>query len=205
MNIVFLDIKSASIAAEQRIIRKARRAKIKHARWQTSQDQHHHWISRSYGLAYAMETHDKFDLRRKARDTHLARAFIRGQAYREVEQDPHWMRADWCGAGYKPDAGKIAAMVVRYGTDEQRKHSVETLTIVIKAWFTVARQLTNRAPKPKKVKEKIVYSELHKAILRRAARNHLTPAEQLDKDREMLGATVLGPIYDEMRLKLTDD
>lgn len=85
---VFLKVKVKSLAAEARIIRR----------------EEHRWPGDSPTRA-SLQGHRRNDVRREARHSYLALAYLRGRAYREVEQTCH----------RDPDWEAVARMIKKYG------------------------------------------------------------------------------------------
>lgn len=81
-----------SLAAEARIIRRLEQ------RLSRPGDHPSAW--------YLIQGHRRGEIRREARATHLARAFLRGQPYRQLEQKCH----------ERPDIKRVHALARKYGS-----------------------------------------------------------------------------------------
>lgn len=85
-----LKVKALSLAAEARIIRQQTRKSVQH---------------KDFDAANRLHLHRVGIVRSVARDTHLARAYLKGMPYQRVEQKAHTT----------PNLKAIATMVSKYG------------------------------------------------------------------------------------------
>lgn len=110
-----LKIKAMSLAEEARIIRREECiAKDRGER----------------GLYERLNWHRRYPVRREARHTHLARAYLKGVPYRAVERKAH----------EAPSIRKIADMVRRYGSQKlDVAQAAEEIPKQIKAWLKAAQ------------------------------------------------------------------
>lgn len=105
-----LKIKIKSLAEESRIIRADERKHLYAAREAEKANRPTYQQDRdAYGR---LRLHRVFDVRIEQRATLIAYGYLRGIAYRQIEQTPHWLKPPYCRAG--PDWAKITAMIVKY-------------------------------------------------------------------------------------------
>lgn len=100
-----LKIKANTLAAEARIIRKNEKRLRKFNQLHMAQKRNYHWADSARESLYR---HRIDVVRPEARATHLARAYLKGSAYRSVEQSTRQPVADAL-------IDKINAMVRKYG------------------------------------------------------------------------------------------
>ena len=105
-----LKIKAKSLAAEAKIIRKEERKALGYARFlnRGNGDAAGNLPAAFYSSYNNLRDHRRLVVRRQARLSHLARAIIKGQAYKVVEQPASFYLTS-------SDRIKIAEMVSRYG------------------------------------------------------------------------------------------
>lgn len=106
----YLDVKFAALSAEARVIRRLERKYRDRARRLRAQGKD---AERPSFLNRHMHQHRVDVVRRAARHTHLARMFLRGRRYEEVEQK---VRPD----RYRPDFCKVEELVAKYGEGDRR-------------------------------------------------------------------------------------
>ena len=114
-----LKIKSKHLALEPQIIRKEE-AKLKKRMKHHRSDDTVSSMSLEWKL-HSLTNHRKINVRNEARATHLARAFIAGKPYSYAEA--HTRRKEWSHECYYLMfiVPRVVAMVLRYGSGEQRK------------------------------------------------------------------------------------
>lgn len=81
---VELKIKSKTLAVEAGYIRREERKTLRNARWQAEHQEAEN-SAMSYRQYLRLQDHRTKVLRPEARATHLARAFLKGTPYRQVE------------------------------------------------------------------------------------------------------------------------
>jgi len=145
--LAYLKIKIKSLAAEAQIIRHSELGFKRAFRHPKNTDPNAK--STYLGLRY----HRTFDVRREARASLLAYAFLRGRKYRDVEEHCHEEPSN-------PVYSKVLNMVLRYGHEVQRFHNLKPteLKALLTDWFADAEM----TPRPeKKVREKVPYVRIH--------------------------------------------
>ncbi len=120
-----LKIKIKSLAAEATIIRGDERKHLNAAREAEKANRpakldafgrKPYQISRdTYG---SLRHHRVFDIRIEQRATLIAYGYLRGRAYRQIEQSPHWLKAPYCRPG--PDWARVTAMIVKYAGGDKK-------------------------------------------------------------------------------------
>lgn len=98
MKFVELKVRQCSLAEEAKVIRRLERKLRKKQRAVGDQ----HWHSR-----LSIKEHRKTVVRQAARCTHLARGYLSGRPYREIEQKVR--------PGNEPDWNEVGRLVERYG------------------------------------------------------------------------------------------
>jgi len=127
-----LKVKAATLAEEARIIRRLEKKRKRSARMAKNGLNR----QRANKDREGMHMHRTFDVRRMARATHLARAFIKGHPLALVEKDSrmenHLHRQPWV-------LSQVLGMVTRYGRGpESRLHNADA-QVVSRAVFDWAR------------------------------------------------------------------
>lgn len=122
-----LKIKAKHLALEPAIIRLEEKKLKKRMKYHRSEDQTSTW-SLEWKLR-SLTNHRKIDVRNEARATHLARAYIEGKPYVQVERK---RKDDYYFMKYI--VPRVVAMVTKYGTKEQRTATRDTIV----NWANVA-------------------------------------------------------------------
>lgn len=104
-----LKIKIKSLAEEARIIRSDER---KHLDASRADRKANRPFQKNWDAWGRLNTHRIFDVRIEQRATLIAYGYLRGKAYRQIEQAPHWLKAPYSRPG--PDWTKITAMIAKY-------------------------------------------------------------------------------------------
>jgi len=108
-----LKIKIKSLAEEARIIRVDERKLLGSWRWLEKNAQtgcvEKGLTRRKWSELRAHRIHD---IRIEQRATLIAYGYLRGKAYRQIEQAPHWLKPPYSRPG--PSWTKITAMIVKY-------------------------------------------------------------------------------------------
>lgn len=139
-----LKIKAKHLALEPAIIRKEEQKLLK----QIKHTKQHHQVNDDFNdLTYplhvkysSLSAHRKWDVRNEARATHLARAFLHGQSYKDIEIKRH---DEWVFKTYI--IPRVFAMVAKYGPNkihkfwdgkryDYRKEEADPLLNTIKEW-----------------------------------------------------------------------
>lgn len=117
---IYLKVKAKSLMEEARIIREEER-KLKKIPWEKRRNEYKYsWGSHFTDPINGLNLHRKWDVRNEARATHLARAFLKGKKYKQVEpkcKDPH-MRDHYI-------LPRIVKMVQKYGDKKFTKDHVK--------------------------------------------------------------------------------
>jgi hypothetical protein len=105
-----LKIKAKSLAAESRMIRQEEIKLKRSAQW--NREHQNTADAASFDKTRkSLYEHRTFDVRREARTTNIARAYLSGKTYRQVE--PH-TRPNSYETGYM--TGRVQKLVKKYGT-----------------------------------------------------------------------------------------
>jgi hypothetical protein len=119
----YLKVKAKSLAEEARIIRKEEQ-KVKRIPWDRRRNSYKYFGRTVFtDPVDGLVNHRKWDVRNEARATHLARAFMKGQKYKQVE--PH------CKEPHKRDyyiLPRVTKIVAKYGGNSKITKDV------IKTW-----------------------------------------------------------------------
>ena len=115
-----LKIKSKHLALEPKIIRTEEEKLKKRMKHHRSGDTVSS-ISLEWKL-HSLTNHRKINVRNESRATHLARAYLANKPYNYCEKK---RKEDYYFQQYI--APRVLAMVIRYGTGEQRKITKETI------------------------------------------------------------------------------
>lgn len=105
-----LRVKIKNLGDEARTIRKEERGYLTAARSDAKANRPTYAENRSaYGR---LRTHRIFDVRIEQRATLVAYGYLHGKAYRQIEREPHWLKAPYSRPG--PDWTKVTAMIAKY-------------------------------------------------------------------------------------------
>ena len=85
MSITHLKIKAKTNMAEARYIRKEERKVLRHQRWLQNFEDTEDARQQAYDRFWGLHSHRTNELRKEARATYLAYAYLRGTPYSEVE------------------------------------------------------------------------------------------------------------------------
>ncbi len=126
MDSIELKIRAKALAAEAKIIRheeQKAKARATHAKSEDRKQAARSTFS-------TLQSHRRHVVRRAARSTHLARAFLRGLRYRHIEAKCREM----------PDRAEILKLLTRYGTPEFRALNEHDRTRLTNEWFDRAAE-----------------------------------------------------------------
>lgn len=118
----YLKIKIKSLAAESKIIRREEngkpvrlfadiprksllRVERKQLRAERQKHRHNEW--------YGLHRHRIFDVRQESRVAFIAYGFLRGRAYKEIENNPHWLVEPHDRP--KPDFNRVVDLILKFG------------------------------------------------------------------------------------------
>lgn len=122
----YLKVKANSLAAEAKIIR---RDEKKMAKWaKKARDAKEK--ERAAQVREGLHNHRAYQVRHEARATHLARGYLNGLSYTDIE----------CWTYSLPDFERVLRLVLKYGDDDPR-----VAAQVIAEWEDASRQIVARA------------------------------------------------------------
>lgn len=85
MSTTYLKIKAKTLATEARYIRKEEHKVLRHSRWLRNFEDTEDARQQAYDRFWGLHSHRTNELRKEARATYLAYAFLRGVPYSQVE------------------------------------------------------------------------------------------------------------------------
>lgn len=108
-----LKIKAKHLALEPAIIRKEEQAALKEARWCRANNR---LPNAAHARYISLNSHRRWNVRNEARATELARAYLAGKEYKQVEQKRK-PENEYKFKNYI--VPRVAAMVQKYGTSNK--------------------------------------------------------------------------------------
>tara|TARA_Y100000034_G_scaffold58328_2_gene71115 strand:+ start:2488 stop:2862 length:375 start_codon:yes stop_codon:yes gene_type:complete len=113
-----LKVKSKSLEAEARIIRKEEQKAKKQARWLRKNQQND---DKPFGLFMSLKNHRRWNVRNEARATNLARSYLKHIPYDAVEQGRKEENEYTFKTYIIP---RIVSMANKYGPDDVTKENI---------------------------------------------------------------------------------
>lgn len=126
MSIAYLKVKIKSLAVEATIIRHEERKYGGSWRWLRKQEANPKTtlaLSDTMRTWHGLWTH-RSELSIEQRAALVAYGYLRGRAYREIETDPHWLKAPFSRQG--PDWNRVRDLVWKYGPFQPAGNKKET-------------------------------------------------------------------------------
>lgn len=116
MSIAYLKVKIKSLAVEATIIRHEERKWLRSGRWLRKNKPAE--MAPAYATWSGLNTH-RLNLRIEQRAAFIAYGYLRGSAYRQIEQSPCYLKAPFCRSG--PDWGRVRDLIIKYGPPISKK------------------------------------------------------------------------------------
>jgi len=116
MSLAYLKVKIKSLAEEACIIRHEERKYLRSSRWLRRNNGPE--LGTALSTWGGLNTH-RLQLRVEQRAAFLAYGYLRGRAYRQIEQAPCYLKAPFCRPG--PSWSRVQDLVLKYGPDKDKK------------------------------------------------------------------------------------